>query len=322
VTELVSDPLAQIDDLVAANRAHRSEATEELLVRLRVDAANRLTDRPASALRQPPAIDDFAGMTQFVEIEASDLTVDRLASAILWHGALLVRGLVPRDQLEVLSAALDRKDALAAELATSDAEGKARLLREQAAAALRAGLPKMMCTPTMLFDLIELYTNLGVCATITEYIGERPVLMAERVRVGRARGGPDSALPWHQDAAFFGGTVRGVNVWLAISPCGVESPALDFIPRRFDDICGSRPDDAFPFPLAYGDRFGPDDVRALAGEYTIASPTFDAGDALLFDEYTFHRTSRQEWRAPYKDAAVTWFFAPSRLPINATPLLF
>ena len=40
---------------------------------------------------------------------------------------------------------------------------------------------------------------------------------------------------WHQDGAFMG-DVRALNLWLSLSRCGDESPGLDIVPRRLDDL--------------------------------------------------------------------------------------
>ena len=129
-------------------------------------------------------------------------------------------------------------------------------------------------------------------------------------------------LPWHQDAAFYGGVFHAVNVWLAISPCGADAPGLNVIPRRFDSVVGMNADDSYPLPLSYGERFTPDVIREIAHGAPVCDPDFRPGDAMLFDEMTMHRTSPGSWKLPYRDTAVTWFLAPSRLPAGVTPLAF
>ena len=46
----------------------------------------------------------------------------------------------------------------------------------------------------------------------------------------------DANTDWHQDGAFLGAGIRALNVWLALSDCGVDAPGLDLVPRRFDDV--------------------------------------------------------------------------------------
>lgn len=177
-----------------------------------------------------------------------------------------------------------------------------------------------MCSPSAACDVIEMYKEVGVARPIAEYLGARPVLMSERIRLTRQRAGP--GLAWHQDASFYGGAFYAVNVWLAVSPCGAGAPGLNVIPRRFDSVCGMEEGESFPLPVEYGERFTPERIRELAGEVPICDPDFAPGDALLFDEMTMHRTAPKEWKHTYRDSAVTWFLAPSRIPDGVTPLVF
>ena len=39
----------------------------------------------------------------------------------------------------------------------------------------------------------------------------------------------------------------------------------------------------------------------------------EPGDAIMFDEMTLHRTVAP-WTLPYREVAVTWFFAPAEVP--------
>jgi ectoine hydroxylase-related dioxygenase (phytanoyl-CoA dioxygenase family) len=144
---------------------------------------------------------------------------------------------------------------------------------------------------------------------VREYFGTRPVVVAERVRLRRDRLG----LPWHQDAAFFGGTFDAVNAWIALTPAGVDRDGLAVVPRRIDQIVGQS--DEYP-TLNYGtDVFTPAVVDALCAGLPPAAPAFEPGDALLFDEMTVHRTHTiQDTGSPPRDVAVAWFFSPDRIP--------
>ena len=41
---------------------------------------------------------------------------------------------------------------------------------------------------------------------------------------------------WHQDGAFLGRGIRALNVWVALTHCGVDAPGMDLLPRRLDHI--------------------------------------------------------------------------------------
>jgi Phytanoyl-CoA dioxygenase (PhyH) len=166
----------------------------------------------------------------------------------------------------------------------------------------------------MIDALVRVSEETGVVALAESWVGERPVGDVSRVLVKRETGGTGPGIPWHQDAAFYGENIRALNVWTALTPCGDTCPGLSVIPRRFESV------------LDPGYKLGPPSehmlstVRDLLHETAEASPVFEPGDAILFDEMTLHRTSHRPWSAPFRDVAVTWFFAPSRFPARFVPL--
>ena len=58
-----------------------------------------------------------------------------------------------------------------------------------------------------------------------------------------AQGRSDVPGAWHQDGAFMG-DVRALNLWLSLSRCGDESPGLDIVPRRLDQMVATTTDEA------------------------------------------------------------------------------
>jgi hypothetical protein len=91
---------------------------------------------------------------------------------------------------------------------------------------------------------------------------------------------------WHQDGAFLGKPIRTLNVWLALSPAGRDSPGLDVLPRRLDSIVEPGTQGAI-FPWAVT----PDMVERAAEGTPVCRPIFEPGDVLLFDELFLHRTA-------------------------------
>ena len=70
-------------------------------------------------------------------------------------------------------------------------------------------------------------------------------------------------------------------------------------------------------------RRSPNGVVDRVSESTpVSRPAFEAGDVLVFDDLFLHRTAVDPEMPRLRHAIETWFFAPSRLPIDATPLLF
>ena len=141
-----------------------------------------------------------------------------------------------------------------------------------------------------------------------------PLAAAHRIVVRRTTSGT-AGLPWHQDGQFFG-EARGVNVWTALDDCGLQCPSLNFVPRRLDDVIA-------PGRMGLGaDPVIESAVAELLADRPVAEPVLRAGDAVIFDEMTVHRTGTRSWSTPHRDLAITWFFAPSRFPDGPTPLAF
>ncbi|MFX7739826.1 hypothetical protein ABTJ99_20850, partial [Acinetobacter baumannii] len=57
-----------------------------------------------------------------------------------------------------------------------------------------------------------------------------------------------------------------------------------------------------------------------AGERAILRPTFQPGDALLFDELFLHKTASEPTMRHPRYAIENWFFAAAGFPANYTPL--
>jgi ectoine hydroxylase-related dioxygenase (phytanoyl-CoA dioxygenase family) len=120
---------------------------------------------------------------------------------------------------------------------------------------------------------------------------------------------------WHQDGSFLGDAVATIDVWIALSDCGRDAPGLDIVPHRFDHLLPPGPDGVVI----------PSDTLAAEIEplgVGILSPTFRAGDALLFDQRFLHRTAVSPQMTRERHALETWLFAPSRYPFSQVPLLY
>jgi hypothetical protein len=92
---------------------------------------------------------------------------------------------------------------------------------------------------------------------------------------------------WHQDGSFLGRDIRAVNVWTALTACGADAPSLEF------------------------------SVKGAA-----VRPELDAGDAVLFDHLTQHRTHMSAQMTSERYGIECWFFAPSTFPMRQVPLVF
>jgi ectoine hydroxylase-related dioxygenase (phytanoyl-CoA dioxygenase family) len=167
----------------------------------------------------------------------------------------------------------------------------------------------------MLHDVLDLYESLGLRSLIGEYLGTRPVLSANKCTLRRV---PTSASGgWHQDGAFLGSGIRAMNVWLALTPCGVDAPGLDIVPRRFDGIVETGTAGSY-FTWAAGDEA----VAGAAGGAPVVRPEFRAGDMLLFDDLLMHRTAVDPAMTRERHAIEFWCFAGGAYPPDEIPLVW
>ena len=172
---------------------------------------------------------------------------------ILEHGTVRIRNLVDHAQIGVFvdgieqalalrddgnDAQSDHRQALYAPLRLPQSEAKS-LERQWVAG---SGGVLGCDSPTLLNQLFETYERVGLRAVISDYLGEPPVLSANKCTLRRV---PLTAnTEWHQDGSFLGRGIRALNVWLALSDCGIDSPGIDVLPRRLNDLVETGTGDA------------------------------------------------------------------------------
>lgn len=278
---------------------------------------------PAGPATWPPNLPDpFPGCTGIPAISAAELTAAVLGGAILHHGSLRVNGLVAPHDADALRNGIDRalaaRDDHYAGRPTTDPgwykqisvpiDGR-RTWIEGTGAVWTADCP------AMLFKVIDAFSRAGAIDCIAELMRQRPALSVGKSTLRRVP--HDTGTDWHQDGAFLGRDVRSVNVWLALSPCGVDAPGLDVVSRRLPYIVqtGSH-GSAFDWSV------GPGMIKLLEeGGAQVESPEFAPGDALLFDHMMLHRTGAGAAMTRPRWAIESWFFAPSHYPPEQVPLL-
>jgi hypothetical protein len=273
----------------------------------------------------PPHYEDpFPGAQGLPVIDAASLTADIMGGAIAHHGALWVKGLASHDKAEELRHNIENafaaRDTYYASGRTAppspwytqapaeSAIADARPFLEEGGGVWTADAPRMLAT------LIELFETSGIVDIIGTHLGERPALSIGKSTLRRVP--IDTGTDWHQDGSFLGAHVRTVNVWLALSHCGIDAAGLDVVARRV------------PYVLQTGSHgatftwsVGPGLVDVLVeGGVQIASPVFEPGDALLFDQLMLHRTGARPNLTKPRWAIETWFFAPSHYPEDQGPL--
>ena len=248
--------------------------------------------RVAAADRAPapaPLLEDLFPEEHGVpEVHARDLSAACVASALHHHGGLVVRGLLDEGTV-------------------------ARVRTHLHPDSLRVVLPVTAEVDAMVEGVASAYESSGLIHVIREYLQEPPVASAHRIVVRRVSP-EDSCIGWHQDGQFYG-ICAALSVWTALDDCGDDGPSIGFVPRRVDHVIaeerGLRSDPTMKKTV----------TQLLEGQ-PFVEPVLDAGDVLLFDELTIHRTGTRTMRAQHRDLMITWFFAPSRFPDGHTPLAF
>jgi ectoine hydroxylase-related dioxygenase (phytanoyl-CoA dioxygenase family) len=89
-------------------------------------------------------------------------------------------------------------------------------------------------------------------------------------------------VPWHIDADGAAiGRQQCINVWLPLDPVGRDLPSLDVVPHSHATMRS--------IPMLTGEHRYREDafVARIGSAYT---PVLNPGDALVFDQFTLHRT--------------------------------
>jgi hypothetical protein len=291
------------------------------LHRVGVEAVGSAPPRPAliEPAPAPPARGAESGCP---EIDAADLTPELLRAAVLEGGCLLVRGLMPeKDALEMargIEEAFSTRASLR-ETGGSDEGGlydefvpeppyelTVRDWIEEGGGVLAVDSPKLFA------DMLDGFERVGLPEVISGYLGEAPVISANKCTLRKAT--PDVTGAWHQDGRFMG-DVRAMNVWLALSRCGDESPGMDIVPTRLDDYVATGTEGTW-LETQVSDAVAED----AAGEAGIVRPVFNPGDALLFDELFLHQTGSDPGMEKPRYAIESWFFGPSAFPQDYVPI--
>jgi hypothetical protein len=320
-------PVEAIRLLTEANRHTPDPLVEEHLVSLRHAAFEALDRRiPADLLPEVTAAAPPIGALE--PVAAADLTPSVLRAGLARNGCVWVRGLASPEWVERLAGGIDRAlggfDAASAGAETSTTSpwyapfspqsGKYRVggRRNWVRA---SGAVWTVDSPRMLFQLCELLDETTIDELVTTHLGERPALSANKCTLRRVP--VDTNTNWHQDGAFLGREVRTLNIWLALSDCGADSPGLEIVPRRFDTVLPTGTEGAM-----FDWSVSPEVVAEAAGDVPIVIPQFHAGDALLFDHLLLHRTAVGPGMTRERYAMETWLFAPSSYPEGQIPVVY
>jgi len=283
---------------------------------------------PAGHAAWPPATQPSRFPSGSIpSVAVNELSASTLAQGIFCHGALIVRGLLTAPQVNPMVATIDS----AYEAFDAGAESGGEEMRawftplqpstsEENLAVTRkwarnkGGGVWAADSPRGFFNLINMLEQSGIMPVLTDYLGERPALSMRKTTLRRVS--PHCDPDWHQDGAFLGPDIRTVNLWVALTDCGVDAPSMDMVPTRLPGI----------IPTGNGNaqfNWSADDatVRAAVADTPPVRLHFKAGDAILFDERNMHRTAVDPSMTRERHAIEAWFFAPSCYPLDQVPIL-
>jgi hypothetical protein len=313
----------EIARLTEANRAAPDRATERELMRLRhlvgmqlLDASNGSPEYVRPDAERLPAVEPLP------EIAAADVTPGLIRAGILRDGCLLVRGLVDRSEALQLAQEIDRSFH---ERDRHDETGAAEEGYYEAFAPdpsyppvgvrgwIKAGGGVLAAdSPTVSFQMLEAFERAGVPELVSGYLREPAVISVHKTTLRKAE--PSVPGAWHQDGNFMG-EVRALNLWLSLSRCGDEAPGLEIVPRRLDSLLPTKTEEAF-----LEIQVSQSKAEGAAGDKGIASPIFEPGDALFFDEMFLHQTGSDPSMPKPRFAIESWFFGASAFPTEYAPL--
>lgn len=301
-------------ELRATNRRAADVQVELKILQLRAALFERrpgLPTGPAESAQAPDGPRRFGLPTA----SRAELNIGRLRDAMSSHGALHVRGLLDQQRVDqmksVVDSALDAQEAACSGAfppGSSPWFHPSEWIPEASRQWVRStGAVLAIDSPRGIYQLIETYYDEGLDRLVTEFFGERPALSAEKTTLRRVAPIPEPA-GWHQDGQFLGANIRSLNVWIALSDCGVDAPGLELVPTRLNYIVQTGTAGA-PLDWCVSQSHV---EKEFAG--TLICPQFNAGDAMLFDHFLLHRTSRSAGMTRTRYAIESWFFAPSAYP--------
>ena len=316
--------------LTEANRRLHSSAIEILLVNLRHDSFFHHVPTSSLASWPPSPADLYGDQTGIPEIDRQDFTATNVAAGVFNHGSIIVRNMLTQDQVSLMRTSIiqtyaqhDKAMAGAPETETAPwfvpfnpapREGTEAIVDR--AWFRRTGAELASDSPRGLFNLINCLQDAGITDMVTEYLGERPALSVRKTSLRQVPKDVNAEHGWHQDGAFLGHGIRTVNVWIALTDCGVDAPSLDMVPRRLRGIVPTGTEGA-----AFDWSVSQLAVRDAAGDTPPVRLQFREGDAIIFDEMNLHRTAGGPGMTKDRFAIEAWFFAPSCYPLEQLPIM-
>jgi hypothetical protein len=319
--------LQAIQLLTEQNRQTASAEVEQRLVEMRHQGFFHLAHGAGLGCWPPERVQSPYPAGTIPAVSRSEFSAQTLKDGIIGHGSLIVRQLLTPVQVKRMVETIDNA-ILAYDAGPDETEQDDRQVWYSPLQPCTENGPQKIArkwvrdgggvlaadSPRAVFNLTEILGQVGVLSVLGEYLGERPALSVKKTTLRRVP--VTSSSGWHQDGAFLGPDIRTVNLWIALSDCGVDAPSMDMVPKRLDSIVPTGTGQA-SFSWSLDDPA----VMAAAGDTPPVRLEFKAGDAILFDERNLHRTAIDSQMSRDRYAIEAWFFAPSHYPLNQLPIL-
>ena len=290
------------------------------------------SDLDSEAINAPAAV-VAARDKSFPNVDFKHLSAQVLEDAMRDHGALVVRNALSKDEAAMFrsqiksarKASLQAREAARLDGDMNKANGryyvplsvKSNKLNPKMAFGLEAANTMLADSPPVFCKFIKLISDSGLKALIENYLKGSVALSIEKSVLRRAV--PDDTdrwdCAWHQDGAFLGSDIFSLNMWVALSDCGVDSPSLDLITKRYRETLPTGTDRA-PFTWS----LGPDLISAEIAEHGYEHLEINEGDLVFFDHFNVHRTGMLKGMTKPRYAIESWFFSEYGFPDSKSGL--
>lgn len=328
----LSDVRATLDALTRRNREAPSPGVEQDLIDWRIRACKQPGWRAAPVPWSQSHDHRFDGVAGIPEIALADLDVAALKAGILGRGGLIVRGLMPADEVGATRERIQRTIAARGQYQegameedpwyrrSGEVQGRPAEFRAQGNAQSASGSGTVWAadSPRAAFHLIEFYQRIGLPGLLEAYFAEPAVLSVRKWVLRCIDPANLGAAGWHQDGRFLGEDIKTVNLWVALSDCGgdADAPGIDIVPggeRRIYET-GTR-GAVFDWTVGQGV------VDEVSRSNPPVCPRFAPGDAIFFDHFNLHRSASSDHHRSSRYAVESWFFASSTAPNKQMPIL-
>jgi len=251
------------------------------------------------------------------------LNYELLVDAMSNHGTLIVKGGLKPSEVAVLKAGvIDARAARESGIESDDGrkhysalqsgqnQGRSHMIKRS------VYLPE---APAVLTDFLSVLYDGKFKSLVRKYLLGAASFSVEKsvLRIAEPDDSDKWDFAWHQDGAFLGENVRSLNMWVALSDCGVNAPSLDIITNRYHEVLPTGTDRAFD-----SWALGPELVESEIKKYGYEHLIIEAGDVVLFDHLNVHRTGMLKGMTQERYAIECWFFSEFAFPDGKTGMRF